>query len=299
MGRTDAPVFVLGLGYTGTRLALSLAGAGRQVAGTVHASPPDPRLEDASVRLLPWDLAGEAGGTESLPEGAAIVYTAPPLSGAPDRDEGARRFFEQAVRRRPRCIVYLSSTGVYAEAGGGWVEETAPVDRASPRAARRLDAERAALDAARTCHATGIVFRCAGIYGPGRHLGQRLREGRLKLYGGGKNYVNRIHVDDLVRFIQAALDVGPSLSGIYNLADDRPATLEEHALYLCRTFGLPEPEVADVSEAPSPTLLGNKRIRNDKAKATFGLSLRYPSFVEGSASLELTPPPSDAPLPGR
>ncbi len=291
MRRDPAPVFVVGLGYTGTRLALSLAQAGRRVVGTVHRAGPDPRLEAAGVEILPLDLSRALPALDHLPEGASIVYTAPPVTDAPDRDEGARRFFRAAVARTPRAVVYLSSTGVYAESSGGWVDETAPVDRTHPPAARRLDAEQAALDAAARSGGAGIVFRCAGIYGPGRHLARRLAEGRLKLYGGGRNYVNRIHVDDLVRFIQVAIDSGPDLSGLYNLADDRPATLAEHALYLCRTFGLPEPPTADVSEAPSSTLLGNKRIRNAKAKAAFGISLRYPSFVEGAASLDVASPP--------
>ncbi len=156
------------------------------------------------------------------------------------------------------------------------------MDPGPDRAAARLDAETVFLEGARSLGATGIVLRLAAIYGRGRGLEGRLRAGRVRLFGGGENLLNRIHVDDIVATLARALAADPDASGIYNLADDRPASLREVATFLAGRLGLPAPEVAPASEAPSPTLLGSKRVTNAKAKAVFGVELRYPDYLAGA-----------------
>ncbi|RMG17661.1 MAG: NAD-dependent epimerase/dehydratase family protein [Deltaproteobacteria bacterium] len=273
-----SPIFIVGLGYTGRRLALSLAGSGLPVMGTARTPGGAPELTGAGVAVITGCLEEAERLAARVPPGARIVYTAPPVGPPGPTDAGARAFFATVREAAHTHLVYLSSTGVYAESGGGAVDESAPVRTGDLRAARRLDAEQAVLETASALGATGIVFRCAGIYGPGRTLARRLREGRLKLWGGGHNYVCRIHVDDLVRFLRAALEAAPACSGIYNLADDRATPLRTHALDLARRLGLPPPPEAPLSDAPSPTLTGSKRVVNTRAKRTFGLDLLYPSY---------------------
>lgn len=270
---------IVGLGYTGLRLARELKAKGIPVRGTTRSPEKVAAYREEGLETFVADLSVPRELTGVVPSEGVIVHTAPPVVDG-GKDLGARRIIEAARTSSPKALIYLSTTGVYSERSGGWVTENSELNPSSPRAAPRLDAEQVFLEAAKELGVTGIVFRLSGIYGPGRGLAHRIREGRVKLWGGGINFLNRIHVDDVVRFILAAMQAPREASGIYNLADDRPATLKEYATWLAERIQVPVPPEAPANEAP-PTLAGSKRICNRKAKETFGLQLRYPSFVEG------------------
>jgi nucleoside-diphosphate-sugar epimerase len=281
---TLTPTLVVGLGYSGARLARVLREEGVAVAGTTRDAARAEALRAEGIDARVVDLEEEAGRAaldRLVPEGGAVVHTAPPTGADPMRDAGARAVAAACRTRRPKVLIYLSTTGVYAEKAGGRVDEESPVDAASPRAAPRLDAEAAFLEAGEAIGARAVVFRLPGIYGPGRGLARRVKEGRVRLWDGGHNWLNRIHVEDIVQYVVAALRRPPP-SGVYNLADERPTTLREHALWIADRLGLPPPPEAPREAAPSPTLTGSKRVDATRIRRALPeVSLRYPSFVEG------------------
>ena len=266
--------FVLGAGYTGTRLVDRLAREGhdevlltRRDEATAHAQ------SRAYGSLLVGGVACDLAKPETLrvPPGAIVVCTAPP--GADPTGEIAR--LAEAARDAQR-LIYISSTGVYGPGHGAWVDETAPIApiTASGRA-------RAAAESTLPPHA--ISLRAAGIYGPGRGLHERIRTGSYRIIGDGTAHVSRIHVDDLVEAIvrAAATDV----RGPVNCADDDPAPIGEVADTLAAQLGKPAPprvDPATVDPEIAGMLMADRRIANTRMKHELGVVLRYPSWRDAS-----------------
>jgi nucleoside-diphosphate-sugar epimerase len=174
---------------------------------------------------------------------------------------------------------YLSSTGVYGDCGGAWVDETAPTGKGRRTARAEADAEWLALCAR--------VFRLPGIYGPGRSALDRARESKAHRIDLPDQVFSRVHVDDIVSGVIAGLEAPP---GAYNLADDLPchqnAVIEE----ACRLLGLPPPPLLTLEEAGlSPMARGfyaeNRRVANGKAKRVLGWAPRYRTYREGLRDL--------------
>jgi nucleoside-diphosphate-sugar epimerase len=185
-------------------------------------------------------------------------------------------------------IGYLSSTGVYGDTGGAWVDETAPTGNGRRSARAEADARWLALGA--------HVFRLPGIYGPGRSALERVAAGRAHRIDLPGQVFSRVHVDDIASGVVAALDAPP---GAYNLADDWPchqnAVIEE----ACRLLGLAPPPLLTLDEAGlSPMARGfyaeNRRVANGKAKRVLGWKPAYPTYCEGLRALRATTSPSIA-----
>ena len=179
------------------------------------------------------------------------------------------------------CVIYISSTGVYAETGGDWVDEDSPThpNRESTQAC--LDAER--LLKSHRQGATGKILRLAGIYGPGR-LPRRddLLEGRpIRVPAGG--YLNLIHVEDAARAVVAAAQTGPP--GIYSVADGAPTLRQDYLEELARLLEAPPPKFDSENEQSSGRGATNKRVRNDRLLGELGVRLLYPSYREGLAAI--------------
>ena len=182
-----------------------------------------------------------------------------------------------------KWLGYLSSTGVYGDTGGAWVDETAPTGQGRRTARAEADSKWLRLGAR--------VFRLPGIYGPSRSALDRVREGKAHQIDLPGQVFSRVHVDDIVCGVIAALDAGDSIrAGAYNLADDLPchqnAVIEE----ACRLLGLPLPPLQSLEQAGlSPMARAfyaeNRRVANGKAKRVLGWKLRYPTYREGLRSL--------------
>ena len=176
---------------------------------------------------------------------------------------------------------YISSTGVYGDAGGGWVDESAPVGHGRRTA-------RAAADLAwSTLRADGRLFRLPGIYGPGRSPLDRIRSGQARRIDVPGQVFSRAHVDDIVSGIRASFDAPP---GAYNLTDDEPASQNDVIAYGCALIGMPLPPLVPLDEAGlSPMARGfyaeNRRVANGKAKRLLGWRPLYPTYREGLRAL--------------
>jgi nucleoside-diphosphate-sugar epimerase len=262
--------FILGAGYTGSRLADRLLRDGHQDIIVTRRRPGDAAgvaasYASAHVRALACDLADPA--SIAIPDGAVVVCTAPPG----DHPRAEILGLVDAARHAQR-LVYVSSTGVYGPGHGAWVDESFPIAPITSSGRARAAAESA-------LPASAIALRVAGIHGPGRGLVDRIRTGTYRIIGDGSAHVSRIHVDDLVEAIVRA-GTG-DVRGPVNIADDDPAPIGEVADELARRLGKPTPprvDPASVDPDIAGMLTADRRILNTRMKSELGVVLRYPSW---------------------
>lgn len=182
-------------------------------------------------------------------------------------------------------IGYLSTTGVYGDRGGGWVDESTPPDPGTSRSRRRLEAERGWGLAAEEAEACLQILRLSGIYGPGRSVLDRLRKGTARRIVGPDLVFNRIHVDDIAGAVAAGA-AHPEVEGVINVSDHEPAPPSEVVAYAAGLLGMdapPEVSVrdADLSGAALSFYEENKRVRSTRLESALGYRLRHPTYREG------------------
>jgi hypothetical protein len=262
-----AELFIFGLGYSARVFANRMTRQGWTVSGT--GSRGTIRFEDeAAVRV-------------ALASADAVLSSVPPDS-ASGADPVLARYGSELSAAPARWIGYLSSTGVYGDTGGAWVDETAPIG-----AGRRSD--RAAADLAwQTLHRAVRVFRLPGIYGPGRSALDRVRAGTAHRIDLPDQIFSRVHVDDIASGLVASLADGPP--GVFNLADDHPASQNAVVEQACALLGLVPPLLLGLDDAGlSPMARGfygeNRRVANGKAKRLLGWQPTYPDYRAGLAAL--------------
>ena len=181
---------------------------------------------------------------------------------------------------------YLSTTGVYGDHDGGWVDENTPLAPTTQRGTLRQEAE-AAWQAI-----PGLplhIFRLAGIYGPGRGPFAKVRAGRARRIIKPGQVFSRIHVEDIAQVLAASMRA-PDPGAIYNLCDDDPAPPQDVIGFAAELLGLPLPEAvnfedAEMSQMARSFYAESKRVRNDRIKDDLGITLRYPSYREGLAAM--------------
>lgn len=270
-----ARLLIFGPGYTASAIAEALISRGWMI--------------DRITRDRMEDIAGVRAAIEQ----ASHILSSVPPSG--DDDPVLLHFGEALAAAPARWIGYLSSTGVYGDTGGAWVDETAPVGTGRRNARTAADRAWAAL------HPEIRVFRLPGIYGAGRSALDRVREGRAHRIDLPDQIFSRVHVDDIVSGVLASIDRGPP--GIYNLADDLPASQNRVIESACDLLGKPWPpllplEQAEISPAARAFYAENRRVANNKAKRLLGWRPRYSDFSAGLRALNATNNPaiaSDAP----
>lgn len=252
-------LLILGQGYTGTRLRAALEHEGWTVTGTARTARPG-ILEADDARV-----------THAIAAATHILSSVPPEA---DHDPVLTRHAAALTASGAR-LGYLSSTGVYGDTGGAWVDETAPVGggRRSARTAADLAWQKMG----------ARVLRLPGIYGPGRSAMDRARAGKAQRIDAGVQVFSRIHVDDIVAAVIAAFDAPP---GVWNIADDLPAPGHAVTAFACRLAGAALPPLIPLADAAlSPQARAfyaeNRRIANGKMKRDLGIRLRYPDYRSG------------------
>lgn len=260
-----AKMLIFGMGYAAGRLADRLGARGWDVAGTTRDGRGD------SIAFT--DTSAVLGALRSATH---ILSSVPPVDGA---DPVLARYGEAIALAPATWVGYLSSTGVYGDTGGAWVDESAPVKGRRPDR-NTADAAWAAL------RGDARVFRLPGIYGPGRSILDRIGEGRAHRIALPGQVFSRIHVDDIAGGVIASFG-GPA--GLYNLADDEPCHQNRLVEWGCAMLAAPLPPLrtldeADLSAAARAFYAENRRVANGKAKRLLGWTPRYPSFREGLAA---------------
>jgi nucleoside-diphosphate-sugar epimerase len=269
------PVFILGCGYTGGRVARLLLDQGIAVGGSARSLDSLAPLASQGLRAVAFDAAAPQDLPRlaaQLEPGTRLLYSIPTLT-APDgrRWEPARQILD-AIGDRLSRVVYLSTTGVYGSTPV--VDENTSPKPETERQRLRVEAERAVLSGPWK----SLILRPAAIYGPGRGVQAALPEGTYKLAGDGANFVSRIHVDDLAAISTAALLSG--LTGAYPAADEEPCSSREIADFCAALLGL-GPVESVTSDELSETRRSDRRVDGRAILSLLGLTLRYPSYRQG------------------
>lgn len=284
MGRgMDRTLLTLGHGYSARALARLLLPRGWRIIGTRRSA--DAGGACPGVELLQWpgtDLAGALDRASHL-----LISAAPDAGGDPVLAALSGAIAQAAPRLR--WVGYLSTTGVYGDHGGGWVDETTPLTPTTRRGRLRVAAE---IEWAELARATGLplhVFRLAGIYGPGRGPFAKVRAGTARRIVKPGQVFSRIHVDDIAQTLAASID-RPDPGAVYNLCDDDPAPPEDVIAHAADLLGLPLPPAEDFATAEMTPMARSfyaesKRVRNDRIKRDLGVRLLYPSYRDGLAAL--------------
>jgi nucleoside-diphosphate-sugar epimerase len=263
MARTArmAHLFIFGLGYS----AGHVAEAWRKRGGMVSATGREGDVAFADADGVAAALAGASHVLSSIPpdgeDDPVLAHYAPLLAG--------------------KRLAYLSSTGVYGDAQGAWVDESAPIG--TGRRTARADAD------ARWLALGTHVLRLPGIYGPGRSLFDRLADGRAHRIALPGQVFSRVHVDDIAAAAMLAL-TGDAPPGAYNVADDLPCSQNAVVEYACRLAGLPLPPLQTLDEAGLSAMARafyaeNRRVANGKARRLLGWQPLYPTYRDGLSSI--------------
>ena len=268
-------LLIFGLGYTASRIASAARAQGWNVHATGKAG--DLQFDDTgSVKL-------------AIAQASHILSSVPPVVDG-DPVLGA---YGEAIRKSPaQWIGYLSSTGVYGDTCGAWVDETAPLK------GRRASRNQADLDW-QALSMNVRVFRLPGIYGPGRSALERVAEGKAHRIDLPDQVFSRIHVDDIVSAVFASFD---RPSGVYNLADDFPCSQNRVIETACELTGAPYPllqtlDAAGLSREAQAFYAENRRVSNGKAKRVFDWHPIYADFTSGLRALKAIASPESANRP--
>jgi nucleoside-diphosphate-sugar epimerase len=278
-------LFVFGIGYSAQ--ACIRSGPWTHVSGTVRQGDKARRLSAEGITAYPLSEPDPSALAEDIRSANAILVSAPPDAGG---DPTLPRFRDCiASARNLAWIGYLSTTGVYGDQGGAWVDETTPPAPQTRQSRLRFAAEQSWLDFGRETGAPVHVFRLTGIYGSGRNALANLARGTAQRIVKPGQVFNRIHVDDIAATLLASLR-RPRPGAIYNVSDDEPAPPQDVVTYAAQIAGIaPPPEIPFETAAMSPMARGfymeNKRISNRLIKDELGVRLLYPTYRDGLRAL--------------
>lgn len=286
---SNAPhLFCFGLGYCARAIGRELLPAGWTVSGTVRSEERQEQTRDEGFHTHIFDPQNDV----PLPQDSLFGVTHILISAPPGEDgdlivKSARNLLH-TNKERIQWIGYFSTTGVYGDHDGGWVDENTPVNPASARGRRRVQAEQDWQDVASEMGVPLNIFRLPGIYGPGRNALISLKQGKARRIVKTAQVFGRVHVDDIVQTVLAAITLGES--GVYNVVDDETSPPQDVITYAASLLDMePPPEIeferADLSPMAKSFYGENKRVRNDLIKEKLGIKLKYPDYRSGLKAL--------------
>lgn len=276
-------LFCFGLGYCADYLSAKLIKQGWQVSATCRTSEKAAVLEASGIR--PVLLSGKKVTVTDLGKADHILISVPPEQDGSDPVLNFAEAALAALQDQIKWVGYLSTTGVYGDHQGAWIDEETPAGLLSERGQRRVAAEA-------QWAATGLpmhYFRLAGIYGPGRNSLRALQNGTARRVVKQGQVFSRIHLADITRILKASM-ANPNAGRAYSVCDDTPAPPQDVVTYAAELMGVSPPALQDFATAKlSPMARSfygeNKRIRNDRIKEELGVSLEYPDYRAGLSAL--------------
>jgi nucleoside-diphosphate-sugar epimerase len=283
-------LFVFGLGYSALHLVKRYRERFGRVAGTVTGADKAAKLAADGIAATVLDATAGASLPEAvqaeLRQAEALLVSVPPPADATVASllRGRRDLMPSLT-----TIGYFSTVGVYGDRAGGVVDFTTPVAPTGERGRERVAAEERWRALAATVGARCLIFRIAGIYGPGRNALLDVAAGRARRIVKPGQVFNRIHVDDIAGLVMAALE-RPDADAIYDLADDEPAPPQDVVSHAADLLGVARPpEVAFEAATISPMARSFwdecKRVDNARTKAALDYAFVHPTFREGLAAL--------------
>ena len=272
----DRNLVILGHGYSAAALAASLP-PGWRVAGTTRSGETASKMKAAGVAPLIWE---DAVAVDAALRGASHV-----LASMPPGSEGDPALLRCGAAlgdaKGLRWLGYLSTTGVYGDRGGGWVDEDSPLEPVGRRGSARVAAETGWAETGLPLH----IFRLPGIYGPGRSALDRVRRGSARRIVKPGQVFSRIHVADLARSVAASME-RPMPGRAYNVADNEPAPPQDVIAFAAELLGLPVPpdepfETAEMSAMGRSFYGESKRVSNRRMREELGVEPDYPDYRAG------------------
>ncbi len=275
---TQKTLLSFGHGYSARALAALLIPAGWRVIGTTRSADKAAGIAQTGVEPLIWPGSDVSG---TIRNATALLISAGPDK---DGDPVLRRLHAQITdhARQLKWVGYLSTTGVYGDHDGAWVDEDTPLTPSTARGQARVAAE-AAWQAI-----PGLplhIFRLAGIYGPGRGPFSKVRAGTARRIIKKGQVFSRTHVEDIAQVLMASIQQ-PRPGAIYNVCDDDPAPPQDVIGHAAELLGLPLPpevdfETADMTPMARSFYAESKKVRNDLIKRELGVVLKYPNYRTG------------------
>jgi nucleoside-diphosphate-sugar epimerase len=271
-----------GHGYSAQALTRLLLPQGWAVIGTTRRAEKAARLATEGVEALVWPGGDITPALERATH--LLISAAPDEAGCP-----VLRACGAQIAARAGQIAwagYLSTTGVYGDHAGDWVDENSPLTPATERGRARVEAE------AGWRAIPGLplhIFRLAGIYGPGRGPFEKVRQGTARRIIKPGQVFSRTHVEDIAQVLAASI-ARPRPGGVYNVCDDDPAPPEDVIGHAATLLGLPMPpseswETAEMTPMARSFYAESKKVRNDLIKTELGVRLLYPDYRAGLAAL--------------
>lgn len=278
-------LFCFGYGYSCDYLGHELmSNDGWSVFGTTRDPVKQEMLSERGVGAYIFDYKQPLVEPLSVLEGTTHLLISTPTD--EEGDPSFRAHVEDIKKISTlEWIGYLSTTGVYGNRDGEWVDETAEVRPTSQRGSRRAIAEDQWLSLLKSDNLPVHIFRLAGIYGPGRSALDSVRAGIARRIEKPGQAFSRIHVEDITQILWASMNK-PNPGAIYNVCDDEPAPSHETIAYACELLGRPVPPLVPFDEADLAPITrsfyeDNKRVKNERIKQELGVDLKYKNFREG------------------
>lgn len=281
-------VVIIGCGDIGARVAALHQAVGQTVTAVVRGAEHGDSLRAQGLQVIRLDLDDEASLQLQALQNTGVYYFAPPV--ADGTVDTRMTHFLNALQQQgiqPARIVYISTSGVYGDSKGEWVDESSPARPDNDRTRRRWSAEQQLRDYEKANHVPVIVLRVGGIYGPGKLPLRQVQSQRPVLNDAESGYTNRIHSDDLARVCVAAMERGKA-GDIFNATDGHPGTMAQYFTDVAIALGYPAPEritMAEAEEQLNEALLSylreSRRMSNKKMLAELGVELQYEDFAKG------------------
>ena len=278
----DKTLLSIGHGYSAQALAARLLPQGWRIIGTTRSADKLKELAETGIEPVVWPGADLGALVAEVPN---VLISAGP---GPDGDPVLNAIRDDIARAAPdlQWVGYLSTTGVYGDKDGGWVDEDTPLAPSTKRGAARVDAE------ARWQDIPDLplhIFRLAGIYGPGRGPFAKVRNGTARRIIKQGQVFSRIHVEDIAQALELSLH-RPDPGAIFNLCDDDPAPPQDVIAHAAELLSMPVPDAIPIEQADMTPMARSfyaesKKVRNDRIKKALGWEPKYPSYRAGLAAL--------------
>ena len=281
-------LFCFGLGFSCQALARRLISKGWLVSGTYRNNKLRESIKKLGISAYSYDGNQISSGIyDAIHKATHILISIPPQKSG---DIVLKQFSSDIPNwKHLKWVGYISSTAVYGDTKGAWVDETSPLKPINSRGCQRVEAENTWIKLYKKYDLPVIIFRCVGIYGPGRNLLVSVRQGRARNIKKPDLVFSRIHVEDLAQILEASMQC-PQPGEIYNVSDDHPSPPSEAVEYAYSLLKIKYPppipyESAELTDMARSFYQTNKRVSNKKIKKELGISLQYPDYRIGLNAL--------------
>ena len=278
-------IWIVGCGDIGRRVASLYQKDNIDARALVSSAASASQCQQLNLDTLIYDLDADNLLDSQAFENAQLFYFVPPPKTGVE-DTRLQKFLSQ-VAQLPKKIVLISTTGVYGDSQGKWIDEDFTLNPVADRAKRRLSAENTLRNWAKRYQKEFVILRVPGIYAKDRLPLQRLKKGLPVVNEAEAGWTNRIHADDLARICKRAMEIKPA-STVYNATDGSPSTMTDYFNQITDFAGLPRPPqismeqaVATLSKGMVSYLKESRRISNDRLIRELGIELEYPDLLSG------------------